>query len=128
METNMKTAFAIIVAFVAFFTLTSIAPERAAAAASLGPQRESWCMVLGEGGTYCDFISLAQCQASASGRNAQCYPALPADNQSAFARSGMPRRHDPSRRKGPRRDHRRRYRVSSRSFQRSTFAYKDAIE
>jgi hypothetical protein len=57
----MKTAFSIVVSFAAVFALTSIAPERAAAAASPGPQP-------------------------------QCYQASPADNQSAFARSGMRRR------------------------------------
>ena len=49
METNMKRAFAIVVPFVALFTLTSIAPERAAAAASPGLQRESYCMSLSRG-------------------------------------------------------------------------------
>jgi hypothetical protein len=90
MERNMKVAFWIVVSVVALFSLTLIVTEHAEAAASPGPLRKSYCLVLGEGGTDCSFNSLVQCQATASGRNAQCYAALPA--KSAFARCGTPRR------------------------------------
>jgi hypothetical protein len=81
-----------VVSVAAFVTLILIATEGSAAAASPGPQRESYCLVLGEGGTDCSFISYEQCQASASGRNASCYAALPANDETAFARGGRPRR------------------------------------
>jgi Protein of unknown function (DUF3551) len=91
----MKAFFGMAASVAAFVALTLIVTEGAAAAASPGPQRESFCLVLGEGGTDCSFISYAQCQASASGRDASCYaapPANPADNESGFVRNGRPRR------------------------------------
>ena len=43
--------------------------------ASAAPHRAAvdYCMSYDQGATDCSFASLAQCQASASGRDAECY-------------------------------------------------------
>jgi hypothetical protein len=47
----------------------------ATAAAEAGPivPPGHYCLEQGRGGTYCDFTSYAQCEATASGTVAECY-------------------------------------------------------
>lgn len=95
----MKTVFRTGATVMGLLTLTLIATNSAAAAASPSPQHESYCIAYGEGGTDCSFSSMAQCQATASGLDAECSPALLPSNtpntEGAFARMRTPRRsHD----------------------------------
>ena len=69
----MKAALKMVVPTALLFALTLISLHSSAAVAAAAQQPETYCMGLGEGGTDCGFTSFAQCQASASGRNAVCF-------------------------------------------------------
>jgi hypothetical protein len=51
---------------------TLIAMSGPAAAATSAPPRAGYCLSYDEGGTDCSLMSKAQCEATASGRAAEC--------------------------------------------------------
>jgi hypothetical protein len=69
----MKAVLETIASAAMLFALAFIALDSSAVVAAAAQQPENYCMGLGEGGTDCGFSSFAQCQASASGRNAVCF-------------------------------------------------------
>ena len=73
MERNMKAVSKRIASAAMLLALAFIALDSSAVVAAAAQQPENYCMGLGEGGTDCGFSSFAQCQASASGRNAVCF-------------------------------------------------------
>jgi hypothetical protein len=69
----MKTFLKVVASAAGRFTLAFIMLDGSAAFAASAQRSEVYCLGLGDGGTDCSFTSLAQCQASASGRNAICF-------------------------------------------------------
>lgn len=65
----MRTSFMIAVACGALVASAFAGSMPAEAAGNQG----SYCLEYGEGGSDCSFTSLAQCNASASGINAECF-------------------------------------------------------
>jgi Protein of unknown function (DUF3551) len=68
----MKAVMRVVASAAGLFTLAFVVLDSSPAAAS-AQRPETYCLGLGDGGTDCSFTSLAQCQASASGRNAICF-------------------------------------------------------
>jgi hypothetical protein len=79
MKTIGKIATASAVAFSAFaFTATPGSAETRSPA--IIPHGH-YCLSYSQGGMDCSFTSYAQCEATASGQNAECYGNTPADDQ-----------------------------------------------
>jgi hypothetical protein len=57
----------------AFSTLALVALTGPSAQAATMARSGTYCLSYGEGGTDCSFTSYAQCEATASGQNAECY-------------------------------------------------------
>jgi Protein of unknown function (DUF3551) len=84
MERNMKAVSMTIASAAALFALAFIALDSSPVVAAAAQQPESYCMALGEGGTDCGFTSFAQCQSSASGRNAVCFRSPSGNDEASF--------------------------------------------
>jgi hypothetical protein len=69
----MRASFMIAVACGVLVATAFLGPEPAEAAGSRG----AYCLEYNEGGTDCSFTSLAQCDATASGINAECDAVAP---------------------------------------------------
>jgi uncharacterized protein DUF3551 len=54
-------------------TLALVALASPSAQAQPAVRSGAYCLSYGEGGTDCSFTSYAQCEATASGQNAECY-------------------------------------------------------
>jgi hypothetical protein len=63
----------------------SAAPETANAGPIVPPGH--YCLTYDEGGSDCGFTSYAQCQATASGIDAECYGDTPRDDEASRNRS-----------------------------------------
>jgi hypothetical protein len=85
MEKNMKAVLKMIASAAVLFALAFIALDSSAGVAAAAQQPETYCMGLGEGGTDCGFTSFAQCQSSASGRNAVCFRGPSANDEASFS-------------------------------------------
>jgi hypothetical protein len=68
----MKAFLRMVASAAGLFALAFVVLDSSPAVAA-AQRPETYCLGLGEGGTDCSFASLAQCQASASGRNAICF-------------------------------------------------------
>ena len=93
MKTIHKIAIASAVAFSAFaFTAT---PGSAVTRSPAIIPHGQYCLSYGQGGMDCSFTSYGQCEATASGLNAECYGNTPADDEDPWnTRSQQfPRRH-----------------------------------
>ncbi len=78
----MRTIFAIVVVSVALVSTAALASEPAGTSGSQG----TYCLKeFAQGEKDCSFTSLAQCDATASGLDAECYAAEP---QTAVGESG----------------------------------------
>jgi hypothetical protein len=77
MKTIHKIATASAVAVSAF----PATPELAARVGRSSTPPQQYCMYYDEGGTDCSFISLARCQATASGQAGGCYANSPSDDE-----------------------------------------------
>jgi hypothetical protein len=58
---------------IAFSALAFIVLPGSTAEARPVTRPDAFCLAYGEGGTDCGFTSYAQCQATASGQDAECY-------------------------------------------------------
>jgi hypothetical protein len=85
MKTVHRFATASAVAFSAFAFVAL--PGSAAQAAPITPPGK-YCLQYDEGGTDCSFTSYAQCQATASGQDAECYGDTVSDDRRAAHESG----------------------------------------
>jgi len=85
---RMKAVLKMIASTALLFALASVALDSSAAMAAAAQQSESYCMGLGEGGTDCGFTSFAQCQASASGRNAVCFRSPSGNDEASSSAAG----------------------------------------
>jgi Protein of unknown function (DUF3551) len=83
-ERNVKAVLKMIASAAALFALAFIALDSSPVVAAAAQQPESYCMALGEGGTDCGFTSFAQCQSSASGRNAVCFRSPSGNDGASF--------------------------------------------
>jgi hypothetical protein len=81
----MKAVSKRIASAAALFALAFIALDSSAVVVAAAQQPETYCMALGEGGTDCGFTSFAQCQSSASGRNAVCFRGPSANDEASFS-------------------------------------------
>lgn len=66
---KMATATAMAASVVALMAMTG------SASAATAPRREAnnYCMQYAQGGSYCGFTTMAQCEATASGEAAECF-------------------------------------------------------
>src|SRR5271169_2679346 len=85
MKRNMKAVLKMVASASMLFALVFIALDSSAAVAAVARQPETYCMSYDEGGTDCGFASFAQCQASASGRQASCFRGPSGDDAASFS-------------------------------------------